>query len=297
MSTTPRMVVVFNYPEISNDLHYEVELGVVIGKTLSKVPASDVMSHVAGYAIAIDVTCRDIQEQCKAERTPWTMAKCLDTFCPIGPLVSPDKIDAGNTEITLKQNGVLKQHGNTADMIFSVPTLLEYVAAHITLLPGDVLLTGTPEGVGPLARGDVLEDPMLREVIVHEQRFMVPERYQDCSYLGHGSYGCVIKARDTQDGRDVAIKRLLEPFKRSVSAKRAYRELVLLAYCHHPSVSYISTSLVITFIFLVKILLQLDPDLLGCLGERVFPGISGSNTVHFLYQGRFILPVTCKSGP
>ena len=145
------------YPDISNDLHYEVELGVVIGKTLSKVPASEVMSHVAGYAIAIDVTCRDIQEQCKAERTPWTMAKCLDTFCPIGPLVSPHKIDAANTEITLKQNGVLRQHGNTADMIFSVPTLLEYVAAHITLLPGDVLLTGTPEGVGPLARGDVLE--------------------------------------------------------------------------------------------------------------------------------------------
>lgn len=145
------------YPSITKDLHYEVELGVIIGKTMSKVSAANSLAHVAGYAIAVDVTCRDIQEQCKAEGIPWTLAKGLDTFCPIGPMVSADEIDPFNTEIQLKQNGVMKQQGNTADMIFSIPTLLEFITQHMTLLPGDVLLTGTPEGVGPLARGDVLD--------------------------------------------------------------------------------------------------------------------------------------------
>ena len=147
---------VIKYPNVTKDLHYEVELGVVIGEKACQVPENNIMNHVAGYTIAIDVTCRDIQEQCKAERIPWTMAKCLDTFCPVGSFVPSHKIDPFNTEIILKQNNVLKQHGNTKDMIFNVPSLLEYINRHITLLPGDLVLTGTPEGVGPLERGDEL---------------------------------------------------------------------------------------------------------------------------------------------
>lgn len=142
------------YPAITNDLHYEVELGVVIGKETSQVPVEEVMNHVAGYAISVDITCRDIQEECKRDRSPWTMAKCLDTFCPVGEFIPSDKIDPFNTEVLLKVNDEVKQHGNTKDMIFSVPTLIEYINRHITLLPGDLVLTGTPEGVGPLQKGD-----------------------------------------------------------------------------------------------------------------------------------------------
>ena len=144
------------YPSITNSLHYEVELGVIMGEISSKVSVDKIMSHVAGYAVCIDVTCRDIQEECKSQRIPWTMAKCLDTFCPVGPFVSADKIDPFNTEITLKVNDELKQHGNSKDMIFSIPVLLEYINRHITLLPGDLVLTGTPEGVGPMNPGDVV---------------------------------------------------------------------------------------------------------------------------------------------
>ena len=142
------------YPAVSKDVHYEVELGVVIGQEASKVSLEKIMDHVAGYAITIDVTARDIQEQCKKERIPWTMAKCLDTFCPVGPFIPAEKIDPFNTEIMLKVNDELKQHGNTTDMIFNVPVLLEYINRHITLYPGDIVLTGTPEGVGPLLPGD-----------------------------------------------------------------------------------------------------------------------------------------------
>ena len=144
------------YPSITSLLHYEVELGVVMGQTTSKISADNIMEHVAGYAICIDVTCRDIQEQCKSERIPWTMAKCLDTFCPVGPFISSNLIDPFNTEITLKVNNELKQHGNSKDMIFSIPSLLEYISRYITLLPGDLVLTGTPEGVGPLEIGDTV---------------------------------------------------------------------------------------------------------------------------------------------
>ena len=145
---------IVKYPSITSDLHYEVELGVIIGKKASEISTDKIMDHVAGYTIAVDITCRDIQEQCKKERSPWTMAKCLDTFCPVGNFVPSSEIDPFNTEVMLKLNNELKQSGNSKDMIFNVPSLLEYINRHITLLPGDLVLTGTPEGVGPLARGD-----------------------------------------------------------------------------------------------------------------------------------------------
>jgi len=143
-------------PKISTNVHYEIELGVVIGKKMTKVSKSEALDYVAGYTIAVDVTARDLQEKCKAERSPWLMAKCLDTFCPVGAFISADKIDPANTDIQLVINDKVVQKGNTSDLVFSVPMLLEYISAVITLLPGDVVLTGTPDGVGPLHDGDVL---------------------------------------------------------------------------------------------------------------------------------------------
>jgi len=144
------------YPDITTNLHHELELGVVIGKKMSKVPKEDVMKHVAGYSITIDVTCRDLQEQCKEERKPWCISKCLDTFCAVGPFIPADKLAHDNVEMILTVNGDKKQHANTKDMLFDVPTLLEYVNRHVTLLPGDLVQTGTPEGVGPMDRGDTV---------------------------------------------------------------------------------------------------------------------------------------------
>lgn len=142
------------YPDITNNLHHELELGVVIGKKMSKVPLEDVMSHVAGYSVTIDVTCRDLQEKCKAERKPWSISKCLDTHCAVGPFIPASQLEHDNVEMILKVNNVVRQHTNTKNMLFNVPTLLEYVNRYITLLPGDLVQTGTPEGVGPMDKGD-----------------------------------------------------------------------------------------------------------------------------------------------
>ena len=144
------------YPKITKNLHHELELGVVIGKKMTKVSRDDVMSHVAGYSVTIDVTCRDLQEQCKAERKPWSISKCLDTHCAVGPFIPADKLAHNNVEMVLKVNDEVRQHANTKDMLFDVPALLEHVNQHITLLPGDLVQTGTPEGVGPMNVGDTV---------------------------------------------------------------------------------------------------------------------------------------------
>ena len=144
------------YPKISNNIHHELELGVVIGKKMSKVAKEDAMSYVAGYSVTIDVTCRDLQEKCKAERKPWSISKCLDTFCAVGPFIPSDKVVHNDVEMVLEVNNDKRQHVNTKDMLFDVPTLLEYVNQHITLLPGDIVQTGTPDGVGPMQRGDTV---------------------------------------------------------------------------------------------------------------------------------------------
>eukprot|EP00116_Pleurobrachia_bachei_P011608 sb/3471870/ len=124
------------FHDISNNLHHELELGVVIGKKMSKVPKSEVMNYVAGYSVTIDVTCRDLQEKCKEERKPWSISKCLDTHCAVGEFIPVEKLQYDNIEMVLTVNGEEKQHVNTKEMLFDVPTLLEYVNRYITLLPG-----------------------------------------------------------------------------------------------------------------------------------------------------------------
>jgi 5-oxopent-3-ene-1,2,5-tricarboxylate decarboxylase/2-hydroxyhepta-2,4-diene-1,7-dioate isomerase len=138
---------------------HEIELAVVIGKKASAVSESKAMEHVAGYTIVNDVTARDMQGEDIKKGRPWTLAKGLDTFCPMGPyLVPADAItDPHNLEMELTVNGVTKQKANTRDMVFKIPELIAYISKYITLLPGDIICTGTPEGTLPIRAGDVLE--------------------------------------------------------------------------------------------------------------------------------------------
>ncbi|GAA0973802.1 putative protein YisK [Nocardioides aquaticus] len=144
------------YPRQTSDLHYEGELAVVIGRICRDIPAEQATDVIHGYTIANDVTARDLQRS----DGQWARAKGMDSFCPLGPWVETDLDPAVFTEglrVQTHLNGDLKQDGTTADMIFDVPALVAHVSAAMTLLPGDVILTGTPEGVGPMEVGDEVE--------------------------------------------------------------------------------------------------------------------------------------------
>lgn len=142
-------------PHYCKNFHYEVELGIVVGETISHTPESEVMSRVAGYALALDMTARDVQEQCKKEGIPWEPAKCFDKSLPISRFISPEELaNPQNVDIWLKVNGVTQQQANTRDMIFKIPYLLSYISSMFTLEPGDLVITGTPAGVGPVVDGD-----------------------------------------------------------------------------------------------------------------------------------------------
>ncbi len=138
---------------------HEVELAVVIGKTAQRVTAEDAMDHVAGYTIVNDVTARAMQKKDIQAGRPWFRSKSFDTFCPMGPYLIPhDAVqDPHDLELTLWVNGEVKQHASTQDMVFSIPVLIEYLSRHMTLSPGDIIATGTPEGVSELKPGDRVE--------------------------------------------------------------------------------------------------------------------------------------------
>ena len=138
-------------PPESERVDFEGELAIVIGKRASKLAGdADWRSYIRGYTIANDVTARDLQKK----DGQWTRAKGFDTFCPVGPVVSNEVDPEKGLTVETRVNGELKQQGSTADFIFSLPKLLSYITAAITLEPGDLLLTGTPSGVGPLNPGD-----------------------------------------------------------------------------------------------------------------------------------------------
>jgi 2-keto-4-pentenoate hydratase/2-oxohepta-3-ene-1,7-dioic acid hydratase in catechol pathway len=140
-------------PEESQRVEHEAELGVVIGRLARNVAAAQALEYVAGYLPLNDVTARDLQKT----DGQWTRAKGFDTFCPMGALRPAAGIDPGRLEVVCRVNGEVRQRGSTADMAFSVPVLIEYISRVMTLVPGDVIATGTPAGVGPLAGGDVVE--------------------------------------------------------------------------------------------------------------------------------------------
>lgn len=137
------------YPRLTENLHYEGELAVIIKKEAKQVKAEDAEDYILGFTCAIDVTARDLQ----MKDGQWTRAKGFDTFCPLGPAIAP-KLDYQNTRIVTRVNGEVRQDASTSQMVFSVPQLLEAVSAVMTLLPGDIILTGTPAGVGELKPGD-----------------------------------------------------------------------------------------------------------------------------------------------
>jgi 2-keto-4-pentenoate hydratase/2-oxohepta-3-ene-1,7-dioic acid hydratase in catechol pathway len=139
------------YPSQSTDVHYEGELAVVIGRICRDVSAEDASKVIFGYTVANDVTARDLQ----AKDGQWARAKGFDTFCPLGPWIETN-LDPANLQLTTSLNDETRQDGRTSDMAFGVPEIIAYVSSFMTLLPGDVILTGTPAGVGPMEVGDTV---------------------------------------------------------------------------------------------------------------------------------------------
>ncbi|MBN2416642.1 fumarylacetoacetate hydrolase family protein [bacterium] len=138
---------------------HEAELAVVIGRTAKQVSEETAMEHVAGYTIVNDVTARTMQQEDIAAGNPWYRSKSLDTFCPMGPYIVPaDTVnDPGNLAITLTVNGETRQQARTSELIFSIPKIISYISAYLTLQPGDIISTGTPEGISEISDGDLIE--------------------------------------------------------------------------------------------------------------------------------------------
>lgn len=139
-------------PTMCSRLDYEAELAVVIKKRARFVSIDEAASYILGYSCANDVTARDLQPK----TGQWTVAKGFDTFCPYGPFIS-DEVDPSALVIESRVNGETRQSSNTRHLIFSVPVLVSYLSRVMTLLPGDIILTGTPGGIGPMEPGDTVE--------------------------------------------------------------------------------------------------------------------------------------------
>lgn len=145
-------------PAESRDVHHEVELVAVIGQAGRHIAEPEALSHVAAYAVGLDMTARDLQAEAKKAGLPWSVAKGFDTFAPLGPLAPARAIgDVQDLELQLTVNGEARQRSSTALMLFSVAALVAYCSSIFTLEPGDLLFTGTPAGVGPVREGDSLE--------------------------------------------------------------------------------------------------------------------------------------------
>ncbi|GFO61644.1 acylpyruvase [Geomonas silvestris] len=144
-------------PSYSSDCHHEAELALLIGTGGKHIPAGEALSHLAGFGVAIDLTLRDVQAEQKKKGLPWEIAKGFDTACPLSEFVPAAAV--GNPQdvlITLSVNGELRQNGSTALMMHRIPELISYLSGIFTLEPGDIILTGTPAGVGPIKSGDRL---------------------------------------------------------------------------------------------------------------------------------------------
>jgi 2-keto-4-pentenoate hydratase/2-oxohepta-3-ene-1,7-dioic acid hydratase in catechol pathway len=140
------------YPPSSTRVDYECELGVVIKKKARRVTTEGWRDYVLGYTCVNDITARDHQR----DDVQWTRGKGFDTFAPVGPCIETD-LDPANVNIETWLNGELKQQGNTSDLIFPVPQLVSFASQVMTLLPGDIIATGTPAGIGPMKPGDTVE--------------------------------------------------------------------------------------------------------------------------------------------
>jgi len=148
----------FNIPQGRGAVHYEIEIAVLIGKPLSRQPnEEEVLDAISGYAPALDLTLRDVQEGLKEKGWPWEVAKSFDGACVLAPFVSGFAVsDAADIAVRLTINGEVRQDSNSAEMLYPVIPLIQHMAGQFALQPGDVVLTGTPAGVGPLQEGDEL---------------------------------------------------------------------------------------------------------------------------------------------
>ena len=145
-------------PGHSDDCHHEIELAVLIGKTAKDVTVETALGHVSGYAVALDLTLRDVQGEQKAKGLPWEIAKAFDTSCPLSDFVPANQVDnPQQLQLKLTVSGEIRQDGNTRDMMRSIAELIAATSTYFTLEAGDVLLTGTPSGVGRIVSGDRLE--------------------------------------------------------------------------------------------------------------------------------------------
>ena len=144
-------------PPYSSDCHHEAELALLIGTGGKEIPAAEALDHIAGYGVAIDLTLRDVQAEQKKKGLPWEIAKGFDTACPLSPFVPAGRVaDPQALRIQLSVNGERRQDGSTALMIHRIPELVSYLSSIFTLAPGDLILTGTPAGVGPIKSGDLV---------------------------------------------------------------------------------------------------------------------------------------------
>lgn len=144
-------------PKISNDIHHEVEILIVIGKKCKNISKENALNYIEGFAVGLDLTLRDIQKKAKEKGQPWTVSKGFDTSAPISNIIKRKDIkDLNNLEIKLWINNHLKQHGNSKNMIFKFDEIISYLSNIFTLNRGDIIFTGTPSGVGPIKEGDIL---------------------------------------------------------------------------------------------------------------------------------------------
>lgn len=145
-------------PSDSDNVHHEVEMVALIGAITKSVTPSDALKHVKAIAVGLDMTARDLQSEAKKGGLPWSLAKGFDTFAPVGNFAElTNEIEPGNLAIRLKINGEIRQDGHTSDMIFSLEQLIAYLSERFTLYPGDLIFTGTPEGVSRVLPGDHIE--------------------------------------------------------------------------------------------------------------------------------------------
>lgn len=146
----------FYYPPFTRDLHHEIELVLKICKAGKHINEQFAHKYYEEIGLGIDFTARDLQAQCKKEGLPWEKAKAFDNSAPLGRFVNKSTLDLAFINFSLAVSGVVKQTGNTADMIFSFDRIVSYVSGFVSLRPGDLIYTGTPEGVGPVNVGDEL---------------------------------------------------------------------------------------------------------------------------------------------
>lgn len=155
-SAVVNMAEPFRVPRDLGEVHFETELAILIGQPLTNADETQAAEAIAGVGLGLDLTLRDLQDALKKAGQPWEKAKSFDGACPLSCFVSPDNIDLTNCQIRLQVNGELRQDGNSSQMLTPVLELLSYASRFFTLNPGDVVLTGTPAGVGPVRPDDQL---------------------------------------------------------------------------------------------------------------------------------------------